>query len=175
MAAGERRIASAFDIADRKVLITGAGRGIGVGIAEVLAEAGADVAVNALTPNYVVDVAQRIAASTGRTVVPVVADLTREPSVQSAVAEVLEQLGGIDVLVNCLGDSIAVPLAGSPEDPTVMDDATLELVLDVNLRAAILCCRAVGPILLRQGHGKVVNISATTAFRGGKGRSVFAA
>ena len=64
----------AFDVTDKVVFITGAGRGIGKGIAQVLAEAGADVAINSLTSRYVEGVAAEIAAASGRKVVPVVAD-----------------------------------------------------------------------------------------------------
>jgi 2-deoxy-D-gluconate 3-dehydrogenase len=168
-------MASAFDVSNRKVFITGAGRGIGVGIAEVLAQAGAKVAMNALTARHVVDAAQRIAASSGSTVVPVVADLTGDDGVSAAVGEVIDRLGGIDVLVNCVGDAFDHPLAGTPDDATVMDDVSLELTLGTNLKSAILCCRAVGPLLIRQGGGKVINISSISAIRGGKGRSVFTA
>jgi NAD(P)-dependent dehydrogenase (short-subunit alcohol dehydrogenase family) len=65
-----------FDVTGKVVFITGAGRGIGKGIAGVLAEAGADIALNALTPKYVEGTAVEIAAASGRRVVPVVADVT---------------------------------------------------------------------------------------------------
>jgi NAD(P)-dependent dehydrogenase (short-subunit alcohol dehydrogenase family) len=60
-----------FDVTGKVVLITGAGRGIGKGIAQVLAEAGADIALNALTARYVEGTAAEIAAASGRRVVPV--------------------------------------------------------------------------------------------------------
>ena len=66
-----------FDVTGKVVFITGAGRGIGKGIAQVLAEAGADVALNALTPKYVEGTAAEIAAASGRRVVPVIADVTK--------------------------------------------------------------------------------------------------
>src|SRR3974390_2539804 len=66
-----------FDVTGKVAFITGAGRGIGKGIAQVLAEAGADVALNALTPKYVEGVAAEIAAGSGRRVVPIIADVTR--------------------------------------------------------------------------------------------------
>jgi hypothetical protein len=65
---------AAYDITDKVVFITGAGRGIGKGIAQVLAKAGADVAINALTPRYVEPTAAELADATGRRVIPVIAD-----------------------------------------------------------------------------------------------------
>src|ERR1700691_2022800 len=93
-----------YDITGKVVFITGAGRGIGKGIAQVLAEAGADVAINALTEKYVTGTAAEIAASSGRRVVPVIADVTKPDEVRRAVDSVLQTFGRIDVLVNALGD-----------------------------------------------------------------------
>src|ERR1700728_4292173 len=105
-----------FDITGKVVFITGAGRGIGKGIAQVLAEAGADIALNALTPKYVEPTAAEIAAATGRRVVPIVADVTQPDEVRRAVDRILATFGRIDVLVNALGDSIRKPLVTLPDD-----------------------------------------------------------
>src|ERR1044071_6342168 len=99
-----------YDITGKVIFITGAGRGIGKGIAQVLAEAGADIALNALTPKYVEGTAAQIAAASGRKVVPVIADVTKSEGVKRAVDSVLATFGRIDVLVNALGDSIRTPL-----------------------------------------------------------------
>src|SRR5512134_632179 len=103
-----------FDVTGKVVFITGAGRGIGKGIAQVLAEAGADVALNALTPKYVTTTATEIARASGRRVVPVIADVTKTDDVRKAVDSVLSTFGRIDVLVNALGDAIRKPLAALP-------------------------------------------------------------
>src|SRR6266849_11205210 len=95
-----------FDVTGKVVFITGAGRGIGKGIAQVLAEAGADVALNALTPKYVEPVAAEIAAASGRRVLPVIADVTKPADVQRAVDSILREFGRLDVLINNLGDAI---------------------------------------------------------------------
>ena len=63
----------AYDITDKVVFITGAGRGIGKGIAQVLAAAGADVVLNALTPRYVEQTAAEIAKDTDRRAMPLLA------------------------------------------------------------------------------------------------------
>jgi 2-deoxy-D-gluconate 3-dehydrogenase len=159
-----------YDISGKVAFITGAGRGIGKGIAQVLAEAGADIALNALTPRYVENTAAEIAKATGRHVVPVIADVTKPDDVQRAVDRVLKEFGRLDVLVNNLGDAIRkplVPLPGRPDAATALTDDELKFVMDVNLTEAILCTRAVGPHMLERRSGKVINISSWTARQGG--------
>jgi NAD(P)-dependent dehydrogenase (short-subunit alcohol dehydrogenase family) len=159
-----------FDVTGKVVFITGAGRGIGKGIAQVLAQAGADVALNALTPRYVEGTAAEIAKASGRRVVPVIADVTKPDSVRRAVDEVLAAFGRIDVLVNALGDSIRKPLVtlpGKEGTPGASDDE-LQFILNINLTEALLTTRAVGPHMLERRSGKVINISSWTAKQGGR-------
>ena len=123
-----------FDITGKVVFVTGAGRGIGKGIAQVLAEAGADVALNALTPKYVEGTAAEIAAASGRRVVPVIGDVTKADEVRRAVERVLATFGHIDVLVNALGDSIRKPLVALPGKADAgVSDAELRFIIDINL------------------------------------------
>ncbi len=158
----------AFDVTDKVVFVTGAGRGIGKGIAQVLADAGADVAINSLTPRYVEGVAADIATASGRKVIPVVADVTKKDGVQKAVDQVMDTYGKIDVLINNLGDAIYKPLVALPDgDTPALTDEELNTVMDVNLTEAILCTRAVGPHMLERRSGKVINISSWTARQGG--------
>jgi len=159
-----------YDITGKVVFITGAGRGIGKGIAQVLAEAGADVAINALTPRYVESTAAEIASASGRRVVPVMADVTKTDGVQQAIDSVIQTFGRIDVLVNNLGDSIRKPLVALPGQAgaaAALSDDELNFIMDVNLTEAILCTRAVGPHMLERRSGKVINISSWTARQGG--------
>ena len=165
---GSSSLASMLDASGKKVFVAGAGRGIGRGIAEVFAEAGADVALGALTPPHVEEAAAAITAGTGRRAVPIVHDLTRSDQVVEAVGEVMDDLGRIDVLVNCVGDAIGGPLDSATEED-------IQLALGLNLGSAIFCCQAVGPILKSQGRGKVVNVSSVSSARGGADRSVYTA
>jgi 2-deoxy-D-gluconate 3-dehydrogenase len=159
-----------YDVTGKVAFITGAGRGIGKGIAQVLAEAGADVALNALTPKYVESTAAEIAKATGRRVVPIPADVTKTDGVQRAIDAVMKAFGRIDVLVNNLGDAIRKPLVALPgraDAATALSDDELKFVMDINLTEAILCTRAVGPHMLERRAGKVINISSWTARQGG--------
>jgi NAD(P)-dependent dehydrogenase (short-subunit alcohol dehydrogenase family) len=165
-----------FNITGKVVFITGAGRGIGKGIAQVLSEAGADVAINALTPKYVNGLAEELSTATGRRVAPIVADMTITSDVQRAFDEVLARFGRIDVLVNALGDSIKKPLVALPGADNVgtsISDDDLRFIMDINLTEALLSTRAVGPHMLDRGSGKVINIAAWTAHQGGRDRVLY--
>src|SRR6516165_11100436 len=160
-----------FDVTGKVVFITGAGRGIGKGIAQVLAESGDDIALNAVTPKYVEGTAAEIAASSGRRVVPVIADVTKADEVRRAVDTILATFGHIDVLVNALGDSIRKPLVtlpGKEDGAAGVSDDELRFIMDVNLTEALLCTRAVGPHMLQRRSGKVINIASWTAHQGGR-------
>jgi 2-deoxy-D-gluconate 3-dehydrogenase len=155
-----------FDITGQCVLITGAGRGIGKGIAQVLAAAGADVAINALTPKYVNPLAEGLAKETGRKVVPVTGDVTKVAGAQAVVDAAIAQLGRVDILINALGDSIRKPLVNLPGKEDALQQISeedLHFIVDINLTEALACTRAVGPHMLQRGSGRVINISSFTA------------
>jgi len=165
-----------YDLSGTVAFVTGAGRGIGKGIAQVLAEAGADVVINSLTDTYVTGVAADIARATGRRVVPVVADVTKSAEVERAVAWILKEFGALHILINNLGDSIhktLVPLPGA--GGAAMTDDELEFVMDVNLTCTLLCTRAVGPHMLARGSGKVVNVASFASHRGGASMTIYTA
>jgi NAD(P)-dependent dehydrogenase (short-subunit alcohol dehydrogenase family) len=167
-----------YSLAGKVAFVTGAGRGIGTGIAQVLAEAGADVVVNSLTETYVTGMAAGIARATGRRVVPLVADVTKSAEVDRAVSRILSELGGLDILVNNLGDAVRKPLVPAPgpaaDASGPLTDEEMRSVLDLNLTATLLCSRAVGPHMLARGAGKVINIGSFASARGGAGLTMYA-
>ena len=162
-----------FDVTGQKVLIVGAGRGIGKGIALAFAEAGADVAIASLTACTVGKVAEEIRAM-GRTALPVTGDATKAADMDNIASQVLAEFGHIDTLVTCVGDSIRKPvvkLPGSSEEGMTEDD--WNHVVNINLTEAFQGCRAVGPHLLERGQGSVINISGWASFRGRPGYSAY--
>jgi len=157
-----------YDLTGKVAFVTGAGRGIGKGIAQVLAEAGADVIINALTPQYVDGLAADIGKATGRRVVPLMADVTKPDEVERAVARILREFGALHVLVNNLGDAIRKPLVS-------LSDEELRTILDLNLTATVLCSRAAGPHMLARRSGKVINITSFAAVKGAPNLTIYAA
>lgn len=157
----------AFNIEGKTVIITGAARGIGKGIAQVLAEAGAKVMVTALTERYLKLLAEEMAGA-GHPIEVLQADATRAGDWERTLQTALARWGQIDVLINNLGDAIRKPLTPLPgaEDKGPLSDEEYRFVLDVNLTQAFMGCRAVGPHMLGRGRGKVINISSFAARRG---------
>lgn len=157
-----------FSLAGKTALITGAGRGIGTGIAEVFSEAGATVIVNALTDKHLAPFAQALQAKSGQTVVALPGDVTTIEGVAALVARTMTVTGQIDILVNNLGDSIRRPLVE-------LSDAEVETILALNLMSTIHCCRVVGKHMVERRQGKIVNISSFGALKGQAGNSLYAA
>jgi NAD(P)-dependent dehydrogenase (short-subunit alcohol dehydrogenase family) len=168
-----------FDVRGRVALVTGAGRGIGAGVARVLAEAGCEVVVNARTPQYVEPLVAGIAADTGAPARALIADMTDPAEVDRAVRAVIAESGRLDILVNAVGDAIPRPLVPLPDRPGAgaegLTDDDFELTLGLNLKAAVLACRAAGSHMLERRSGVVVNIGSATAFRGGAGLTIYTA
>jgi len=144
-------------LAGRVALVTGAARGIGRAIAEVLAEAGADVAALDLVPTT--DTVAAVQAG-GRRGLALHADVSARTEVARAVADAVQHLGRLDVLVNNAG----VLERTGIED---VDDATFQREVDVIARGTLLCTQAVYEVMKRQGGGKIVNISSISGKRGG--------
>jgi len=157
---------SEFDISGQKVLLVGAGRGIGKGIALVFAEAGADVAITGLTTTGVNKVAQEVQAL-GRKALPLTGDATKASDMEKIVQQTLAEFGQVDTLVNCVGDSIRKPVVKLPGGSIDgMTEEDWHHVMDVNLTEAFQGCRALGSYLLERGQGSVINISGWASFRG---------
>jgi len=154
-----------FDLSGLRVLITGAGRGIGKGIALVMAEAGADVGVTSLTQAN----ADRVAGAVrvlGRGGFGWACDSTSLAAVEALGPKVLDAMGGLDVLINCVGDAIPGAVARVPgSDRRLLTEADWHTVIDINLTQAFTGCQVFGRHLLEQGHGNVINISSFAAVR----------
>jgi len=158
---------SEYSVEGKTVIVTGAARGIGKGIARVLAESGAKVMVTSLTNRYLDPLAEEM-ASQGHPIETLTADATKSADWTRTVEYALDPWGHIDVLINNLGDAIRrtlVPLPGSSGGDPISDDEW-HSVMDINLTEAFMGCRAVGGHFVERRHGKVINISAFAARKG---------
>ena len=155
---------------DGKVaLVTGAVRGIGRGIAEVLAEQGADVAIVDidLSSGGAECIVHRI-RSMGRRAVAVQADVSDRVAVEAMFDEICNELGGVDILVNNAGIETIVPLVE-------MTDQQWSRVTDVNLRGPWLCSQVFCRRLIATGRtGNIVNIGSVQAAKILPGRTHYA-
>jgi NAD(P)-dependent dehydrogenase (short-subunit alcohol dehydrogenase family) len=151
----------------KAALVTGAGRGIGRAIALALAREGAAVAVAARTRADLASVAAEIRDTGGRALaIPV--DVTQDAAVDALVEQVAGEFGRLDVLVTAAGTAAFAPLVDSkPPDWDAM--------LALNLRAVMVCCRAVLPVMLRQRAGTILTVASIAAKRALPGSAVYTA
>jgi NAD(P)-dependent dehydrogenase (short-subunit alcohol dehydrogenase family) len=155
-----------FSLEGRRALCIGAGRGIGKGIALTLAEAGADVAVASLNGANA-QVVAALVEKRGRSAAAFQADATNEESTMRLATQVTEHFGDIDILVNCVGDSLRRPIVPLPKGPAgEMTFAEWRRIVDLNLTPAFLSCRAFGPRFVERGSGSVINITTYVQSRG---------
>ncbi len=137
---------------DKVCLITGAARGLGEAIARRFLDAGARLMLCDLNG----EAAEKLAGSldhSRRRVLAQRVDVTAEREVQTAVDKAVEHFGRIDVLVNCAGIIKHGPIEQ-------MSLEAFESVLRVNLTGIFLFCRAVVPVMKKQGKGKIVNLAS---------------
>jgi NAD(P)-dependent dehydrogenase (short-subunit alcohol dehydrogenase family) len=156
-----------FRLDGKRALITGGSRGLGRAIAQAFAECGADLVLVGRNRDSL-DTAARELEPLGRRIDLVAADLHSAEAAEQMCAQVLEQIGPIDVLVNNVG--------GRREDiPTeAMTLAAWRGFLDLNLTSAVVCTQRFGAGMLARGWGRVINIASIAgplvAMRGIEGR-----
>ncbi len=140
--------------------VTGAGRGIGRAISLRLAADGFALAINDIDAGTLHEVQQEIESAGGRAL-PVPGDIMDEETVRDIVAEIMDELGSLDVLVANAGIIHIGPLL----------DTTLEefnRVQNVNVRGVFLCGREAARQMIEQGGGKIINAASVAGHRGGK-------
>jgi len=149
---------TSFSIEGKKAIVTGAARGLGQGMAEGLHEAGAELALIDVSDD-IHKVAKEMGAK-GARVVAVQADLSHRDELKRGFNEAVAALGGLDILLNNAGIT-----RWSPAEE--MKDTDWDIVLEVNLSAPFLLAQLAGQYMLKQGHGKIVNIASLLSFSGG--------
>ena len=154
------------DIKDLITVVTGAGQGIGAGIADVFAQRGAKVALFDINPD-VLEAQRDKMAQEGFEVIAELCDVTQKAQVSGAIEKVAKHWGGLDVLVNNAGVNRDMSILKMREED--WDD-----IINVNLRSQFLCCQAAIPHMLTKGFGRIVNISSR-AMKGNRGQTNYSA
>lgn len=151
----------------RVALVTGSGRGIGRACALCLAKLGADVVINDINLKSAQEFQEELTADTvmdevralGRRSIGIDVDVTNKQAVKSMFDAILKEFGHIDILVNNVGGahSKGGPLVGGSADITEED---FRFIIDLNLVGTVFCCQVAIPHMVKQGWGRIVNISS---------------
>ena len=158
-----------YDMTGKTAVVTGAGRGIGEGIATVLADAGAAVVCAARRTDEVERVAAEIRAAGGRAIA-VTTDVTDNAAVEALAQAAMDEFGSLDTWVNNAGGSpIRTPL-------TQLDPAEWKNTMDLNMTAVYNCTLVAVPHMLADGRGgSIINITSMASFVGTPGSGHYAA
>ncbi|NQT04420.1 MAG: SDR family oxidoreductase [Dehalococcoidia bacterium] len=166
---------------EKKVaIITGAGRGLGQGIAYCFAEEGADLVLCSRSFTEVEKTAEKI-KSMGRSALPVQTDVTQSQEVQQLVQDTLNTFGRIDILVNNVGGGRSdVGVGGgavSKRGFSILDlsDDDWDGSYEVNLKSQVYMCKAVASHMKAQKSGKIINISSIAGKTGDPYRMPYSA
>jgi 3-oxoacyl-[acyl-carrier protein] reductase len=157
-----------MQLTGRTALVTGASRGIGRAIALCLAGEGADVAVNYLSKkDLAADVVDHI-RKMGRKAMLAQADVADYPDTHRMAREVLEEFGHLDILINNAG-------INSDHTFVKMDQASWQKVLAINLDGPFNCTKVLVDQMIKQGWGRIVNITSVIGQIGNFGQANYAA
>jgi len=156
-----------FDLHGRVAIVTGGNGGIGLGIAHGLAKAGADVAVAGRNEAKNAAAVAELQAL-GVKAVGLRIDVTDDAQVRRMVAETIDQLGGVEILVANAGTNIR-------KVPGSYSLAEWHHLINTNLTSVFTCCQAVYPELKRRGGGKILTIGSMTSIFGMDVGAVYAA
>ncbi|HOM12783.1 MAG TPA: SDR family NAD(P)-dependent oxidoreductase [Rubrivivax sp.] len=147
-----------MELQDKVAIVTGSGRGIGEGIARVLAREGAKLVIVDMNLDDANKVVDAIKAGGGQAIATRT-DISKKAEADAMVAATIAAFGRVDVLVNNAGIEAAPCLLRD------MPEAQWDRVLGINLKGTFLCCQAVLEPMMAQRSGRIVNIASTAALR----------
>lgn len=148
-----------MELKDKVAIVTGAARGIGASIADILSEKGAAVVIADMNINKAQEYSDLL-ASKGRDAFAVKVDVGSEESIKQMVQAVMQKYGRIDILVNNAGI-----IDNKPIPEMLLED--WDRVIDINMRGAFLCSKEVIAIMIKAKSGKIVNIASMGGQVGG--------
>ena len=146
-----------FDLSDRTALITGAGQGMGFGVAEALCRQGANVVVNDLFEDRANDAVIKLKQAGGK-VIAAPGDITAKGAAEDLLRQTEKAFGELDILVNNAGVPVNMPASLRQLDE--LEDEDFDTQLALNFHAVVSLCRAVLPGMKKRNHGRIVVISS---------------
>jgi len=156
-------------LAGRSAIVTGSTSGIGLGFAEGLAAAGANVMMNGFGDAAEIDANRvRISAETGSEVAYNGADMTKPEDIEGLVAAAVDEFGSLDIIVNNAGVQHVAPVE---EFPVAKWDA----IIAINLSSAFHMIRAAVPVMRKQGWGRIVNLASVHGLRASPYKAAYVA
>ena len=150
-----------MDLTGKVAIVTGASSGIGHATALSLANCGAAVAVNYHNNEIGAELLRRQIVANGGKAVAIQADVTVASDVESLVKRTVEEFGTVDILVNNAGSLIERLRL------LEMSEERWDQVVDLNLKSAFLCCKAVAPLMMERKTGAIINLSSIAGRNGG--------
>ena len=152
-----------FSLEGKSVVVVGGAGGMGRAIAAGLIRYGADVALADVNPEALEQVAAALVETTGKPVRSYVIDCTDEASVKGVVDSTVADMGGrVDVLVNALGYNVKGAAIEFPMDEW-------DKLFSVNVKGVMMSCKHFGAQMVKQGGGKIINLSSVRGQRGALG------
>jgi NAD(P)-dependent dehydrogenase (short-subunit alcohol dehydrogenase family) len=145
-----------FDLKGQVALVTGAARGIGNAISRALADAGADVALGLRDVTTGGELVGEIEGM-GRRALPLQMDVTKLDEISRAVDDTVAQFGRLDILVNNAG-------LGPQNRAEDVREEDFDLTMNVNVKGTFFASQAAGRSMIRQGYGRIVNLSSQAGF-----------
>ena len=147
-----------FELHGKVAIVTGGNGGIGLGIAHGLAQAGADIVVAARNPDKTREAVEQL-SGLGVRALGIQVDVTDASQIQKMVADTVDALGSVDILVANAGMSIRK----RPETYSIEEWST---VINTNLTGVFACCHAVHPRFVQRGGGKILTIGSMSSIFG---------
>lgn len=141
----------------KRAIITGAGRGIGLGIAEAFAQQGCSLVITARSTDELENAANNLRVH-GNPVHIIPCDLADESATRTMMKQAIEHLGGVDILVNNAGFA-----SFKAFEELSMED--WRQTFEVNIMAVAVCCQEVLPTMKQAGHGRIINMGSVSSLK----------
>nr|WP_321462997.1 SDR family oxidoreductase [uncultured Cohaesibacter sp.] len=156
------RIEELFSLAGKSAIVTGGAANIGFAAADILAAAGASLAITSRSMAKAQEACDRLANQHGSPCLALELDHTRQSSIDAALEAFLDWRPACDILINNAGGgsgaSVAKLFEREPDD--------IRAMIESNLVGPLLCCRSFGKSMADQGHGKIINFGSIAAIVG---------